>query len=70
VQGDRLTVSQRDHGIAGTIVGGVRLNVGEAGEAGVIDEIDLVCGNVEVIDGVMPDRLRATPLSQRFRTGA
>ena len=58
VQRDRLAIGERDHRVAGSVVGHMRLDVAEAGEVGIADQIDLIRGSVEAIDHVMPDRLR------------
>ncbi len=55
---DRLAVGERDHRIAGGIVGEMRLHIGEACQAGVADQVDLVRGGVEVVHHVVADRLR------------
>ena len=49
-EGDRLAIGKREHRIAVAVVRQMRLNVGEAGEAGVADEVDLVGRDVEAVD--------------------
>ena len=55
---DRLPVCQRDHRVAGTVLGQMVLHVIEVSEAPIADEIDLVFAGVEAVDRVMSDRLR------------
>ena len=42
VQRDRLAIGERDHRVAGSVVDRVRLDVAEAGEVGIADQIDLI----------------------------
>ena len=58
MQRDRLTVAEGDYRVAVGIVGGVGLDVAEAGEASIADEIDLIVDGIVVVDRVVTDRLR------------
>ena len=42
IQRDRLAIGERDHRVAGSVVGRMRLDVAEAGEVGIADQIDLI----------------------------
>ncbi len=57
LQFDRLSVSQRDHRIAVGVVCQMRLDVGEAREPGVADQINLIVRSIEAVDRVVADRL-------------
>ncbi len=47
---DRLAVAQGQNRVAVGVVGQVGLHVGEAGKAGIADEVDLIAGRIEVMD--------------------
>ena len=54
---DRLAVAERDHRIALCIVGQTGLDIAEACDASKSDQIDGVGRDVEIVDGVVADRL-------------
>ena len=49
---DRLPVCQRDHRVAGTVLGQMVFHVIEVSEAPIADEIDLVFAGIEAVDRV------------------
>ena len=58
LQFDRLSVSERDHRIAVGVVCQMRLDISEARETGVADQVKLIVSSIEAVDRVMSDRLR------------
>ena len=58
LQFDRLSVSQRDHRIAVGVLRQMRLDIGEARETGVADQVNLIVSSFEAVDRVVSDRLR------------
>ena len=55
---DGRAVAQCNHRVAVGVVRHVRLDVAEARDAGEADEVDLVGGEVEIVQRVVADRLR------------
>src|SRR5262249_22525298 len=54
---DRLAGAQRDHRVAGIVLGQMALHVIEVVKACIADQIDLVFAGIEAIDRVVSDRL-------------
>ncbi len=58
LQFDRLSVSERDHRIAVGVVCQMRLDIREARETGVADQVKLIVSSIEAVNRVVTDRLR------------